>query len=38
MEEKMKQHGAFGWTELMTTDVEKAKSFYTEIFGWEIAE
>ncbi len=37
MDDKMKQHGAFGWVELMTTDVEKAKSFYTDIFGWETA-
>jgi predicted enzyme related to lactoylglutathione lyase len=38
MDEKMKQHGAFGWVELMTTDVENAKSFYTQVFGWETAE
>jgi len=29
------KHGAFGWNELMTTDVEAAKKFYTELFGWE---
>ena len=38
MDEKSMQHGAFGWMELMTTDVAKAKSFYTELFGWETAE
>lgn len=38
MDEKFKKHGAFSWMELMTTDVEKAKSFYSEIFGWETAE
>ena len=34
----MKQHGAFSWNELMTTDVEGAKSFYSELFNWEIEE
>ncbi len=27
-------HGEIGWTELMTTDVEGATKFYTEVFGW----
>ena len=27
-------HGVFSWCELMTTDVEAAKEFYTELFGW----
>ena len=31
-------HGAFGWNELMTTDVEKAKSFYAKTIGWAIEE
>ena len=35
MDEAMKQHGAFSWNELMTTDVAAAKKFYTEAFGWE---
>lgn len=30
------KHGAFGWCELMTTDVEAAKRFYAELFGWTI--
>lgn len=34
MEDCMK-HGAFGWFELMTTDIEGAKKFYSEIFGWD---
>lgn len=34
MDEQFKQHGAFSWCELMTTDVEKAKAFYTRLFGW----
>ncbi len=29
-----KQHGAFSWSELMTTDVDAAKTFYGELFGW----
>ncbi|MCK5130801.1 MAG: VOC family protein [Candidatus Sabulitectum sp.] len=29
------KHGAFGWFELMTTDVEAAKTFYQGLFGWE---
>lgn len=27
-------NGAFSWFELMTTDVEGAKQFYGEVFGW----
>ena len=26
--------GLFTWHELMSTDIEKAKPFYTDIFGW----
>jgi predicted enzyme related to lactoylglutathione lyase len=32
------KHGAFGWNELMTTDQEGAKKFYTNLFGWETEE
>lgn len=28
--------GRIGWHELLTKDVEKAKSFYIELFGWGI--
>lgn len=35
MSEQFKQHGAFSWCELMTTDVAAAKAFYTQLFGWE---
>lgn len=38
MKEDAKKQGAFGWTELMTTDVESAKGFYSELFGWETEE
>jgi len=29
-----KTHGAFSWSELMTTDPEAAARFYGELFGW----
>lgn len=28
--------GAFSWNELMTTDVDAAKAFYSELFDWNI--
>ncbi len=36
MDDKAMKHGAFGWMELMTTDMKAAKTFYTDLFGWEI--
>ena len=38
MDEKLMRHGAFSWFELMTTDVEGAKSFYSKLFGWQITD
>ena len=35
MKEDGLKHGAFSWMELMTTNVESAKDFYTKLFGWE---
>jgi len=35
-QQTMKQHGAFSWNELKTTDVTAAKAFYGELFGWEM--
>lgn len=32
----MSEYGTFGWFELMTTDPEAAKAFYTKVIGWEI--
>ncbi len=32
----MKTHGAFGWSELMTTDAKAATEFYGGLFGWKI--
>ncbi len=34
----MKQHGAFSWKELITTDLDGAKAFYTEMFGWQLED
>ena len=28
------RHGTFSWCELITTDVEAAKAFYSQLFGW----
>ncbi len=30
--------GTFCWVDLATTDPEAAKSFYAELFGWEIED
>jgi predicted enzyme related to lactoylglutathione lyase len=27
-------HGAFGWNELMTSDIEASKDFYSQVAGW----
>ena len=37
-QEAMKQHGAFSWNELMTSDVAGAKAFYSALFGWEMRD
>ena len=29
-----KTNGAFSWCELMTTDPDAAREFYTKLFGW----
>jgi predicted enzyme related to lactoylglutathione lyase len=34
MDEKLKKHGAISWSELLTSDVKAAKSFYGQLFGW----
>src|SRR5512135_1718450 len=38
MDEQFRQHGAFSWCDLMTSDVAAAKAFYTRLFGWETEE
>ena len=30
----MNSHGRFAWYELVTTDAEAAKAFYTKVVGW----
>ena len=35
MDERMKTHGAIGWCDMMTDDVEKACDFYTAVIGWD---
>ncbi len=32
------QHGAFSWSELMTTDLKAAEAFYGKLFGWTMAD
>jgi uncharacterized protein len=32
------QHGAFSWSELMTTDLKAAEEFYVKLFGWTMAD
>lgn len=34
----MRQHGAFSWNELLTTDVAGAKAFYGELLGWTLQD
>jgi len=34
----MKQHGAFSWNELLTTDLAGAKKFYAEMFNWQFED
>jgi predicted enzyme related to lactoylglutathione lyase len=34
----MKQHGAFSWNELISTDLEAVKPFYVELFNWNIKQ
>ena len=30
--------GAFSWSELITNDIQAAKAFYGEIFGWQFKQ
>lgn len=32
----MPKHGDFCWTEIVTNDLETCKSFYCNVFGWEM--
>ena len=31
-------HGRFAWYELLTSDVENAKDFYSKVVGWEVRD
>lgn len=33
-----KTHGAFSWSELVTTDPEAAATFYGQLFGWTVKD
>ena len=33
---EMPQEGAFCWTEIATNNLETCKSFYSNVFGWEM--
>lgn len=33
-----KQHGAFSWVELVTSDVDAARDFYGQLFGWKLKD
>ena len=33
-----KTHGAFSWSELMTSDPAAAAKFYGKLFGWKVKE
>ena len=35
MSDAFQTHGAFSWCELQTDDEDKAKSFYSDVIGWE---
>ncbi len=34
----MKNHSPISWNELITPDIEGAKTFYSELFGWELRD
>ena len=38
MDDLTKQHGAFSWNELMTTDVAGAKKFYGDLLDWQFED
>jgi predicted enzyme related to lactoylglutathione lyase len=31
-------HGRFAWYELLTTDIRSAKTFYSQVMGWDVLE
>lgn len=31
-------HGRFAWYELLTTDIESARTFYSQVMGWDVLD
>lgn len=38
MDQKLRKHGAISWSELTTSDVDAAKTFYGQLFGWSFED
>lgn len=38
MSNPFQQHGAFSWFELVTSDLEAAQSFYSQLFNWQLED
>ncbi|WP_028574620.1 VOC family protein [Desulfonatronovibrio hydrogenovorans] len=38
MDPKLKKHGVISWSELTTSDVDAAKTFYGKLFGWSFED
>lgn len=38
MQGSSREHGVFSYNELITSDLESAKKFYGDLFGWEFRE
>ena len=38
MDEKLRKRGAISWSELATSDVDAAKTFYGQLFGWSFED
>ena len=38
MQGSSREHGFFSWNELITSDLESAKKFYGDLFGWKFKE
>jgi len=38
MNQNFQQHGAFSWSELLTSDIDAALDFYQQVIGWEVEE
>ncbi len=38
MGDRFKTHGDFSWCELITTDIDAAKKFYSDLLGWTLSD